>query len=187
MSLFLRYSQPETGPHTGHIGLNGGQLGKGSTFTMELPVEVGRREPAQQPVPAAPMAPVPAGQHRVLVIDDDPKVQRLIEITLKPEGYALRFASDGREWLRLAWELRPAVITLDVLMPDMEGFAVLAEMRKRDDYRQIPVVVITAKDLTQEERERLRGQTEKILEKGSFVRVDLLREVRNCVARFRSA
>ena len=77
------------------------------------------------------------------------------------------------------------MILLDLIMPVMDGFQVLAELHKREDWRNIPVVVITAKDLSEADRQRLVGQTEKILGKGSYVREELVREVRNFVDHFR--
>src|SRR5204863_51216 len=154
---------------------------------MQLP-EVVKCKPAEPvPVPHVPVTPLADNQRCVLVIDDDPNVHRLIERTLQGEGFTVRFAADGKEGLRLARELRPRVITLDVMMPVLDGFQVLSELHKREAWRQIPVVVLTAKDLSTEERQRLAGQTQKIFEKGSYVREELLREVRNCVERFRSA
>jgi CheY-like chemotaxis protein len=126
----------------------------------------------------------PVGQ--VLVVEDDADLRGVLRRTLEMEKWTVAEANNGLEALERIQTRIPSVILLDLLMPVMDGFAVLAELRKRDEWRQIPVVVITAKDLTQEERDRLRGQTEKILEKGSYVRADLLREVRNCVARFRA-
>src|SRR5438876_6701008 len=278
--------------------------GKGSTFTIELPADLIRRK-AVEPQAAAISADALAKNKCILVIDDDPNVHRLIDRTLRPEGYSLQFALNGKEGLRLAKELRPRLITLDVLMPDtdgwsvlsalksdaelagipvimltivgdkdlgfalgaaeyllkpidrnqllavmkkylqgsptghvliveddidlrtmirrmlemehwtvveaengvaalqsiqarvpsvilldlimpvMDGFQVLAELHKREDWRNIPVVVITAKDLSEADRQRLVGQTEKILGKGSYVREELVREVRNFVDHFR--
>jgi CheY-like chemotaxis protein len=279
--------------------------GKGSTFTIELPAEAIKPK-AAEPQPAAIAPGAAAKDDCILVIDDDPNVHRLIERTLSPEGYRLQFALNGKEGLRLAKELRPRLITLDVLMPDtdgwsvlsalksdaelagipvimltivgdkdlgfalgaseyllkpidrnqllavmkkylqgtptghvliveddvdlramirrmlemeqwtvveaengaaalesiqakvpavilldlimpvMDGFQVLAELHKREEWRKIPVVVITAKDLSEADRQRLVGQTEKILGKGSYVREELVREVRNFVDHFRA-
>jgi CheY-like chemotaxis protein len=78
-------------------------------------------------------------------------------------------------------ETRPDVIVLDLMMPEMDGFEFLDEMRRRTDWRSIPVLVVTAKDLTQEDRERLNGRVERILEKRD--RDNLLEEVSLALAR----
>ena len=68
------------------------------------------------------------------------------------------------------------------MMPEMDGFEFLEELRKRDEWQAIPIVVLTSKDLTLEERRRLSGNVEKVLQKGAFSREALLREVRKVVA-----
>jgi len=118
--------------------------GQGSTFTMELPAEVKTGKPAT-PAHAPSTAtggPAPTGPC-VLVIDDDPDVHRLIERTLKDEGFALRFASSGDEGLKLARELKPAVITLDVMMPQRDGWSVLSALKADPELARIPVVMLT--------------------------------------------
>jgi CheY-like chemotaxis protein len=86
-------------------------------------------------------------------------------------------------------EARPDVIILDLMMPEMDGFEFLEEMRRKAQWREIPVVVVTAKDLTDEDRRRLNGGVERIILKTD--RDEMLREVRDvlakCVARQRSA
>jgi CheY-like chemotaxis protein len=279
--------------------------GKGSSFILELPAEVGRKKTPTELLKRPAHSLPPQTHNCVLVIDDDPKVHRLIELTLRNQGYLLRFAGTATEGLKMAQQLHPAVITLDVMMPDMDGWSVLAalkadpelahipvimltiieerdlgfalgaseyllkpidrnqltaamkkylrgspvgevliveddatlremlrrvlemekwtvveaengavaldrlraahpsvilldllmpvmdgfqflaELHKQEQWRQIPVIVITAKHLSTEERARLQGQTEKVFEKASYVREELIREVRACVERFR--
>ena len=280
--------------------------GKGSTFTIELPAKTATQTAT---ITIAPPAAAPASQLSsgcILIIDDDVAVQKMLADALRPEGYSLKFASTGAEGLRLAKELRPSVITLDVLMPEMDGWVVLAllkadpelaaipvimltvradqdfgfamgvadylqkpidrerllavvkkyhrqrpsnqvlvvedepamremlsrmlnhgewtvataenglaaleaitrfqpdliildlkmpvmdgfqmiaELRKHEDWRRIPVVVVSAKELTAEDRQRLQGHVLKILQKGDFSREALLREVQQTVQLFLS-
>ena len=97
--------------------------GEGSTFTMELPaISAKPGLVLDKAVAPAPTAALGASPGCILVIDDDPAVQHLLADNLRPEGYTLKFASSGPEGLRLAKELRPAVITLDVIMPEMDGW-----------------------------------------------------------------
>src|SRR5206468_10969454 len=77
----------------------------------------------------------------ILVIDDDPGIHRLMATALRDEGYNLQFASSGAEGLRLARELRPAVITLDVLMPEMDGWVVLSLLKADPELAGIPVIM----------------------------------------------
>ncbi len=118
----------------------------------------------------------------VLVVDDDPDLRGLVRRALEREGWGVIEAADGRAALDQLEKHAPGLILLDLLMPRMDGFAVLAELRARPAWRQIPVVVITAKDLTAEERGRLHGQVERILAKGALGPDALLDEVRDLVA-----
>src|SRR5204862_1776056 len=81
----------------------------------------------------------------ILVIDDDPGVHRLMATALRDEGYNLQFASSGAEGLRLARELRPAVITLDVLMPEMDGWVVLSLLKADPELAGIPVIMLSVR------------------------------------------
>jgi CheY-like chemotaxis protein len=101
---------------------------------------------------------------------------------LKKQGWAVTEAENGRVALERMTEQRPVLIVLDLMMPTMDGFSFIAELRQREEWRTIPIVVLTAKDLTPEERQRLNGSVEQILLKGAYSREDLLGEVRRCVA-----
>ena len=128
----------------GDVGVSS-EPGKGSTFTIELPAAAALRTStiAVGPSPAAAAAPASAGC--ILVIDDDPAVHQLLAEALRSEGYALAFASSGAEGLRLAKELRPAVITLDVIMPEMDGWVVLSLLKADPDLAAIPVIMLTVR------------------------------------------
>ncbi|MEW6157271.1 MAG: response regulator [Verrucomicrobiota bacterium] len=118
--------------------------GQGSEFTLRLPArvpEAAELQVAETLVTKSEDAI--ADGHTVLVIDDDPNVHRLIERTLGPEGFKLRFASTGKDGLRLARELRPAVITLDVMMPHTDGWTVLSALKADRELAGIPVIMLT--------------------------------------------
>ena len=119
---------------------------------------------------------------RVLVVEDDAEMRELLQRFLQNEGWVVVEAQNGREALDRISENKPGLILLDLMMPTMDGFEFLEELRKHTAWLSIPVLVITAKDLTAEERRRLDGRVNKILQKGAYSREELLAEVRDLVA-----
>jgi adenylate cyclase len=115
--------------------------GKGSVFTVRLP---GSADSPVRSVAAAGHHPAEA--NCVLVIDDDPTARELLSEQLKAEGFSVATASGGLEGLKLAKELRPSVITLDVIMPDLDGWSVLAALRQDGELAEIPVIMVTILD-----------------------------------------
>lgn len=124
------------------------QPGRGSTFTIRLPARLAQ--------PAIAAAPMPVGVVRsqflgegdisLLVIDDDPTVHDLIRRILTREGFRVASAPSGPEGIRLARQLRPDLITLDVMMPGMDGWATLAALKADEELAGIPVVMMTSLD-----------------------------------------
>jgi CheY-like chemotaxis protein len=125
-------------------------------------------------------------QHRrdrpVLVVDDDATVRQLFRRMLEAEGHAVVEAENGRAAIDRLREVSPGVILLDLMMPEMDGFEFVTEFRRHDAWRAIPIVVVTAKDLSHDDRQRLNGYVERILQKGAYGRERLLTEVRELVA-----
>jgi GAF domain-containing protein/CheY-like chemotaxis protein/anti-sigma regulatory factor (Ser/Thr protein kinase) len=119
--------------------------------------------------------------HPVLIVDDDVEIRQLLRRMLEPEGYAVVEAENGRVALERLQGVSPSVILLDLMMPEMDGFEFVAEFRRHEAWRAIPIVVITARDLSRDDRERLNGSVQKILQKGSPDRDQLLAEVRELV------
>jgi len=78
-------------------------------------------------------------------------------------------------------ERQPELILLDLMMPEMDGFQFLDEIRRREDWCSIPVIVVTAKELSAQDRQRLNGSVEKILQKGAYSREELIHKVRDLV------
>jgi CheY-like chemotaxis protein len=118
----------------------------------------------------------------VLVVEDDADTRDMLSRMLTRENWAVTEATNGRVALERMAESQPELILLDLMMPEMDGFAFLEALRQQDAWRSIPVVVVTAIDLTPEDRQRLNGYVEQILQKGAYSREELLREVRNLVA-----
>ncbi|MGH7340554.1 MAG: response regulator, partial [Candidatus Rokuibacteriota bacterium] len=125
-------------------------------------------------------------QHRrdrpVLVVDDDVELRQLLRRMLEPEGYTVVEAENGRVALERLRDLSPSVVLLDLMMPEMDGFEFVAEFRRHEPWRSIPIVVITARDLSRDDHERLNGYVQRILQKGVYAREQLLGEVRELVA-----
>ena len=120
------------------------ELGRGSTFTIRLPSE---EHPAVEAEGAAAAEPAPAPDRRtILVIDDDPTSRELIARYLEEDGFPVVLADSGISGLRLAREVRPAAITLDVLMSDLDGWTVLAVLKGDPELARIPVIMATVVD-----------------------------------------
>jgi len=118
----------------------------------------------------------------VLVVEDDTDTRDMLRRLLTREGWAVSEATNGREALERVAASQPELILLDLMMPEMDGFAFIEALRQQDAWRSIPVVVVTAKDLTPEDRRRLNGCVEQILQKGAYSREELLHELQHLVA-----
>jgi CheY-like chemotaxis protein/anti-sigma regulatory factor (Ser/Thr protein kinase) len=118
---------------------------------------------------------------RLLLVDDDELVRRQMRLQLQHSGWDISDAENGRIALARLHEARPDAIILDLIMPEMDGFEFLEEMRGRAEWRDIPVVVVTSKDLTTEDRRRLNGGVERIIHKTG--RDETLREVRGALTK----
>lgn len=115
---------------------------------------------------------------RVAIIEDEPDAARLLRRILQARGkYQIFEASDGRTGLELIRRERPDLILLDLMMPELDGFALLDIMKEEKELENVPVIVVTARDLTTSEEDRLAGQVESLLQKGSFMEDELLEEI----------
>jgi CheY-like chemotaxis protein len=121
------------------------------------------------------------GNRSALVVDDDDDLRGLLARGLAAEGYEVREAENGRVALDRVSESVPGVILLDLMMPVMDGFAFLEHLRERAEWRTVPVVVVTAMDLTEQDRLSLHGYVEKVVQKGAYPQAELLAEVRRLV------
>jgi CheY-like chemotaxis protein len=118
----------------------------------------------------------------VLVVEDDEDTRAVIRQTLERAGFTLAEAENGRVALARVAERRPDAVVLDLVMPEMNGFEFLAAFRSHAAWRSVPVVVLTALELTEEDRRRLNGEVERVLRKGACERDELLAEVRQALA-----
>ncbi|MGH7968601.1 MAG: response regulator, partial [Limisphaerales bacterium] len=114
----------------------------------------------------------------VLIVEDEPQTREMLRRTLAKESWQVMEAANGRIALEKLDGLVPALILLDLMMPEMDGFELMRELRKRAECRQVPVLVITAKDITEEDRRRLNGEVSRILRKGSLTMQELVNQIR---------
>ena len=120
----------------------------------------------------------PAAKQTVLIVEDDERTREMLRRTLQKEGWQIHEAQNGRLGLEQLSQGVPGLILLDLMMPEMDGFTFMQELRKRPDCAHVPVIVITAKDLTEEDRRRLNGDVTRILGKDSASREQIVAEVR---------
>lgn len=125
-----------------------------------------------------------AGRHRVLVVDDQPEDLELLSRILEDqEGYEVITATGGLEGIHRIQEQRPDLVILDLLMPEVDGFSVLEAVKSNEATRSIPIIVVTAKDLSQEERDTLSSRVEALLQKGLCDQQELLADVATALER----
>jgi CheY-like chemotaxis protein len=114
----------------------------------------------------------------ILVVDDDADIRGLLERELSAAGFRVRTARDGAEALEFLARERPSAVVLDLLMPEPDGFEMLYRIRDDAALRTLPVLVLTGKELTAADYQRLNGSAQRILRKGA----DMARLVRDVLA-----
>jgi signal transduction histidine kinase/CheY-like chemotaxis protein len=112
-----------------------------------------------------------------LVVDDDPQAVELIALQLEEQNCRVLRAYDGASAIRMAQDTPPDLMVLDLMMPDVSGFEVVDALKRQPQTASVPILVVSAKTLTRQDRERLNGHTLQMLAKGSFDRQQLLNEV----------
>jgi len=119
---------------------------------------------------------------RVVVVDDTSEARRLIRRILQSQGdFEIFEATNGREAIEIVSKERPDLVILDLMMPEVDGFAVLDSLRSKPETANIPVIVATAKELTVDEKSRLQGQIQSLMLKGDFLNDEFLEEVRSLI------
>jgi signal transduction histidine kinase/CheY-like chemotaxis protein len=119
---------------------------------------------------------------RILVVEDDVPTREMIARTLEKEGWQIDQAENGRVALERVAQNKPGLILLDLMMPEMDGFQFVGELRKNEEWRSLPIIVVTAMELSNEDRKRLNGHVEGILQKGAYGQDELFAEVRTLVS-----
>jgi signal transduction histidine kinase/CheY-like chemotaxis protein len=123
------------------------------------------------------------GEVPVMVVDDDPMTREMLRRILSKRGWSVTEAADGSDALSVLSKTRPAVVLLDLMMPGMDGFEVLDTMRREATWREIPVVVVTAKDLSTEEVTWLNQRAERVFQKGAYKRSELVGVIHDMIER----
>lgn len=152
------------------------------TRDVDYPRVMAQSETPQEGLLAALNNVTPSRFPRVAVVDDSPEARRLIRRILQSQGdFEIFEAVDGREAIELVNREHPDIVILDLMMPEVDGFAVLDALRSKPETANIPVIVATAKELTVNEKSRLQGQIQSLMQKGDFLNDDFLDEVRSLI------
>ena len=123
----------------------------------------------------------------VLLVDDDPIHIMAMKAVLTGNGYKVMVAPGGKEGIETLKDATPCAIILDIMMPEVDGFMVLEELKKRKETRDIPVIILTAKDITDDDKKRLNGRIQDIIGKGNFAHEEVLRDLKNILERRKSS
>ena len=153
-------------------------LGENWTRDIELPTR--EEAPQQDGLLAALNRVAPDRFPRIAIADDSTDARRLIRRILQSQGdFTIFEAANGKEALELIEKERPDLIILDLMMPEMDGFAVIDNLKRNPETANIPVIVASAKELTPNEKNRLEGQIQSLMQKGDFLNDEFLGEVRS--------
>ena len=119
----------------------------------------------------------------ILLVEDDPATREVVRGMLEREGWTVMEARNGREGIQRLNDQLPSLILLDLMMPEMDGFDFVAELQKRSEWRSVPVVVVTAKSITQADEQLLRGRVQRIFGKDAYSCEELFATVRHLVTK----
>lgn len=122
------------------------------------------------------------GAHRVLIADDDQTTRSMMRRILENDAWEVLEAANGREALEVMQDSTPALIVMDLKMPEMDGFALIHAIRARDEWKSLPIVVMTAMDIGLEDGQRLKRQVQRVVQKGTVNNDDLMVEIRYVAA-----
>jgi len=120
---------------------------------------------------------------RILIIDNDPDTVRLIGNVMKETGYEVTAAYNEKDAIRSIQDFRPDLIILNLTMPEMGGFDVVEYLKTADGVRDIPLILLTQKDLSEKEIDDLNGMIQGILNKGVLTKEDLLKEIKETISK----
>lgn len=157
-------------------------FGENWTRDVDFSEEVAQADTPQEGLLSALNNVTPNRFPRVAVVDDSHEARRLIRRILQSQGdFEIFEATNGREAIELVNKEHPDLVILDLMMPEVDGFAVLDALRSKPETANIPVIVATAKELTVNEKSRLQGQIQSLMQKGDFLNDEFLDEVRSLI------
>jgi DNA-binding response OmpR family regulator len=125
--------------------------------------------------------------YHVLILEDDLPTQELFRRAAEREGWKAMVAENGLVGLEQLKKITPDIILLDLMMPEMDGLEFLSEMRKNSKWKEVPVIVVTAKELSEAEREQVNQQVQRVLHKADYATYDLVTQVRKIVSSHQKA
>lgn len=123
----------------------------------------------------------------VLLVEDDPSTREVLRRFLQKEKWSVLEAENGRQGLELLAAGKPSIILLDLMMPEMDGFEFVQQLHAKAEWMMLPVIVVTAKELTKEDRTRLNGHVQRIMHKGVHSREQILAEVKTVALRHKQS
>jgi CheY-like chemotaxis protein len=134
--------------------------------------------------------PVPNGNNtavRLLVVDDDPQVADMVAQMLEERPYHIETASDGLSALNAITQQPPDIILLDLMMPNLDGFGVIEQLRQHPQHQKIPVIVLTAKTLSRDEANSLRQSVTQVMHKQGLKEEHLITELQQALRQLSTA
>jgi CheY-like chemotaxis protein len=156
-------------------------LSRGAAAVLHKPIS---RAQLKASLASLGLHPAQGHTRTVLVVDDDPKAVEVIAAFLPSPGYSITRAYGGSEAIQLAQRLRPDLILLDLMMPDVNGFEVVEALQRDIHTASIPILIVTAKQITEQDRMLLNsnaGKVINVLEKSGFNRAGFITEVRRAL------
>jgi threonine synthase len=154
----------------------------GEPFSRDMAVDGAEHVPEREEGLVTALEQLDPRVQRIAIIEDNADATRLIRRILQAQGeYFIGEAPNGIDGLRLIQQTRPNLVILDLMMPGLDGFSVVEAMKADEALRNIPIIVVTAKELTALERRRLYGKISGLLQKGSFMDVDLVDDIREAL------
>jgi len=156
-------------------------IGDQFTRSMQIPAAESEWRPRSEGLLTA-LEGLDARVQRIAIIEDNLDSARLIRRILQAQGdFLIDEANDGLSGLELIRETQPHLVLLDLMIPGLDGFGIVEAMKQDELLKEIPIIVITAKELSPIERQQLRGKIKGLLQKGSFMDSDLLRDIRHAL------
>jgi CheY-like chemotaxis protein len=117
----------------------------------------------------------------ILLVEDNEEIRHMMKSTLERVGWDILQAENGRIGLEVMEKQIPELILLDLMMPEVDGFTFLSELRSKDKWRDVPVIILTAKDLSLDERRQLNTSAATIFQKTAFEQDELLQQIKGLV------